>query len=86
MSLWKRDTEVITRAEEVALSMAVNLYIEEIKRTRDRSLPSIPFTNSYRGISGRYWKRSTTGRRISTSLIFSMYWLPITVAVNMIIY
>lgn len=32
MSLWKRDTEVITRAEEVALSMAVNLYIEEIKK------------------------------------------------------
>lgn len=43
MSLWKRDTEVITRAEEVALSMAVNLYIEEIKK--DKGL--VPSFNTF---------------------------------------
>ena len=35
MSLWKRDTEVITRAEEVALSMAVNLFLEKIKEDNE---------------------------------------------------
>lgn len=35
MTLWKRDTEMPTRAEEVALSNAVNLYIEKIKKDRD---------------------------------------------------
>ena len=34
MSLWKRDTEVITRAEE-ALSMAVNLFLEKIKEDNE---------------------------------------------------
>ena len=32
LTLWKKDTEPATRAEEVALSNAVSLYIERIKR------------------------------------------------------
>lgn len=35
MTLWKRDTEQPTRSEEVALSNAVSLYIELIKKNRD---------------------------------------------------
>ena len=52
MSLWKRDTEVITRAEEVALSMAVNLYHRRDKKGQGTG-PFLQYlsTNSYRGIS-----------------------------------
>ena len=32
LTLWKRDDEAPTRAEEVALSNAVNLYLQELKR------------------------------------------------------
>ena len=35
LTLWKKDTEPATRAEEVALSNAVALYIERIKRDAD---------------------------------------------------
>jgi conjugation system TraG family ATPase len=34
MTLWKRDDEAPTRAEEVALSNAVNLYLESLKTNR----------------------------------------------------
>jgi len=34
MTLWKRDDEAPTRAEEVALSNAVNLYLESLKKNR----------------------------------------------------
>jgi conjugation system TraG family ATPase len=34
MTLWKRDNEAPTRAEEVALSNAVNLYLEKLKTNR----------------------------------------------------
>lgn len=34
LTLWKRDDEAPTRAEEVALSNAVNLYLEHIKNNR----------------------------------------------------
>ena len=51
MSLWKRDTEVITRAEEVALSMAVNLYIEEIKKDKG---PVPSFNTFYEFVQGDF--------------------------------
>ena len=50
MSLWKRDTEVITRAEEVALSMAVNLFLEKIKE--DNEL--VPSFNTFYEIGGAH--------------------------------
>ena len=34
LTLWKRDDEAPTRAEEVALSNAVNLYLEKMKNSR----------------------------------------------------
>jgi conjugation system TraG family ATPase len=34
MTLWKRDNEAPTRAEEVALSNAVNLYLEKLRTNR----------------------------------------------------
>lgn len=51
MSLWKRDTEVITRAEEVALSMAVNLYIGKIKEDKEL-VPS--FNTFYEFVQGDF--------------------------------
>lgn len=51
MSLWKRDTDAISRAEEVALSMAVNLFIERIKE--DKTLiPS--FNTFYEFVQGEF--------------------------------
>lgn len=70
MSLWKRDTELITRAEEVALSMAVNLFLEKIKEIKNWFLLLILSTSSYRESSVEYWRRSITARRISISLTF----------------
>lgn len=51
MSLWKRDTEVITRAEEVALSMAVNLFLEKIKEDVEL-VPS--FNTFYEFVQGEF--------------------------------
>lgn len=51
MSLWKRDTEVITRAEEVALSMAVNLFLEKIKEDNEL-VPS--FNTFYEFVQGEF--------------------------------
>ncbi len=51
MSLWKRDTEVITRAEEVALSMAVNLFLEKIKGDSEL-VPS--FNTFYEFVQGEF--------------------------------
>lgn len=51
LTLWKRDNESPTRAEEVALSNAVNLYLEKIKS--DKSIiPS--FNTFYEFVSGEY--------------------------------
>jgi len=51
MSLWKRDTEAITRAEEVALSMAVNLFLEKIKEDNEL-VPS--FNTFYEFVQGEF--------------------------------
>ncbi|MBE9487929.1 MAG: TraG family conjugative transposon ATPase [Bacteroidetes bacterium] len=50
LTLWKRDNEPPTRAEEVALSNAVSLYIEKIKR-KDIE-PS--FNTFYEYVKGEY--------------------------------
>ncbi len=49
LTLWKRDNEPPTRAEEVALSNAVSLYIEKLK---DGIHPS--FNTFYEFVSGEY--------------------------------
>ena len=51
MSLWKRDTEAISRAEEVALSMAVNLFIERIKEGKE---PAPSFNTFYEFVQGEF--------------------------------
>jgi len=53
LTLWKRDDEPPTRAEEVALSNAVNLYLEKI-RTNRRIVPS--FNTFYEFIRKDYQK------------------------------
>lgn len=50
LTLWKRDNEPPTRAEEVALSNAVSLYIEKIKRKEVE--PS--FNSFYEYVKGEY--------------------------------
>lgn len=53
LTLWKRDDEAPSRAEEVALSNAVNLYLEKIRS--DKSIiPS--FNTFYEYVSGDYKK------------------------------
>jgi Bacteroides conjugation system ATPase, TraG family len=49
LTLWKRDNEAPTRAEEVALSNAVSLYIEKLK---DGITPS--FNTFYEFVGGEY--------------------------------
>jgi conjugation system TraG family ATPase len=49
LTLWKRDNEPPTRAEEVALSNAVSLYIDRLK---DGTVPS--FNTFYEFIRGEY--------------------------------
>jgi len=51
LTLWKRDDEPPTRAEEVALSNAVSLYIENIKQD-DAVRPS--FDTFYEFVGGEY--------------------------------
>lgn len=51
LTLWKRDDEPPTRAEEVALSNAVNLFLEKI-RTDGRLVPS--FNTFYEFIRDEY--------------------------------
>lgn len=51
MTLWKRDNEPPTRAEEVALSNAVSGYIERIK-SDDAIIPS--FNTFYEYVGGEY--------------------------------
>lgn len=53
LTLWKRDDEAPTRAEEVALSNAVNLYLEKIKSEKS-IVPS--FNTFYEFVSGDYIK------------------------------
>ncbi len=52
LTLWKRDDEPPTRAEEVALSNAVSGYIEQIKR--ENTFPS--FNGFYNYVKGDYRK------------------------------
>ena len=51
LTLWKRDDEAPTRAEEVALSNAVNLYLAELKKNPALT-PS--FDNFYEFVGGDY--------------------------------
>ena len=51
LTLWKRDDEAPTRAEEVALSNAVNLYLQELKRNPALT-PS--FDTFYEFVGGDY--------------------------------
>lgn len=53
LTLWKRDDEPPTRAEEVALSNAVNLYLDKIKTSR-KIVPS--FNTFYEFIQKDYQK------------------------------
>lgn len=53
LTLWKRDDEPPTRAEEVALSNAVNLYLDKIKTSR-KIIPS--FNTFYEFIQKDYQK------------------------------
>jgi conjugation system TraG family ATPase len=53
LTLWKRDDEPPTRAEEVALSNAVNLYLDKIKTNR-KIVPS--FNTFYEFIQKDYLK------------------------------
>jgi conjugation system TraG family ATPase len=57
LTLWKRDNEPPTRAEEVALSNAVSLYIERIVRNKkDNAENSEPpsFNGFYEFVKGEY--------------------------------
>lgn len=65
LTLWKRDDEAPTRAEEVALSNAVSSYIELI--TKDSSVTPC-FNTFYEYVkmtTGRTCKKRTSGKRIS---------------------
>ncbi len=53
LTLWKRDDEPPTRAEEVALSNAVNLFLEKI---RDESVSDPSFNTFYEFIRDEYVK------------------------------
>ena len=56
LTLWKRDNESPTRAEEVALSNAVSLYIEKLNT--DNIVPS--FNTFYEFVGGEYREILTT--------------------------
>ena len=51
LTLWKRDDEPPTRAEEVALSNAVNLFLEKIRREKQ---PNPTFNTFYEFIRDEY--------------------------------
>lgn len=53
MTLWKRDDEPATRSEEVALSNAVSLYIEKIKKNTD---VEVSFNGFYEFVKDDYSK------------------------------
>ena len=53
LTLWKRDTEAPTRAEEVALSNAVSLYLEELKKNPDL----VPSFNTFYEFVGSDYRR-----------------------------
>lgn len=57
LTLWKRDDEAPTRSEEVALSNAVNLYLEHIKNNRNLK-PS--FNSFYEFVGDGYRKTLET--------------------------
>jgi conjugation system TraG family ATPase len=53
LTLWKRDNEPPTRAEEVALSNAVSLFIDKMKADKDNNFyPS--FNSFYEFVKGEY--------------------------------
>lgn len=59
LTLWKKDTEPATRAEEVALSNAVALYIERIKRDAD----IVPSFNTFYEFVKTDYRRRIGGRK-----------------------
>lgn len=65
LTLWKRESEEPTRAEEVALSNAVNLYLSQLK-TGTAVTPS--FNTFYEFVATDYRRlleKSASGKRIS---------------------
>jgi conjugation system TraG family ATPase len=54
LTLWKRDNEPPTRAEEVALSNAVSLFIEKIKDLKDSKEFNVSFNGFYEFVGGEY--------------------------------
>lgn len=54
LTLWKRDDEPPTRAEEVALSNAVSGYIEQIRKENENIFPS--FNGFYEYVKGNFRK------------------------------
>jgi conjugation system TraG family ATPase len=54
LTLWKRDNEPPTRAEEVALSNAVSLYIDKIKDCKDNKDFHPSFNTFYEFVKGEY--------------------------------
>lgn len=70
LTLWKRESEEPTRAEEVALSNAVNLYLSQLK-TGTAVTPS--FNTFYEFVATDYRRlleKSASGKRISILKIF----------------
>ena len=53
LTLWKRDDEAPTRSEEVALSNAVNLYLEQIKKNPE----IVPSFNTFYEFAGTDYRR-----------------------------
>jgi conjugation system TraG family ATPase len=54
LTLWKRDNEPPTRAEEVALSNAVSLFIEKLKGSKDGKENTVSFNGFYEFVKGEY--------------------------------
>jgi conjugation system TraG family ATPase len=60
LTLWKRDNEPPTRAEEVALSNAVSLFIEKIKEGKGKKSTNPSFNGFYEFVKGDYRKMLKT--------------------------
>jgi conjugation system TraG family ATPase len=54
LTLWKRDDEPPTRAEEVALSNAVSLFVEKIRGNKDKGDFCASFNGFYEFVKGEY--------------------------------
>jgi conjugation system TraG family ATPase len=56
LTLWKRDNEPPTRAEEVALSNAVGLFIEKINKKEEKQIVETSFNGFYEFVKNDYSK------------------------------